>query len=224
MPGEYKSYSAKFEPFERHADRYDAWFDSERGRRVFPLEVQCLKDVLDGLPRPWLEIGVGTGRFAAALGIPHGIDPSTEAIKYAERRGIQVERGFAEKLPYKAGSYATIAMIVTVCFLAEPSKAFAECARVLRPKGSLVVGLVPKHSPWGQLYARKGQQGHPFYLPATFYSCREVVALAERHGMTFIQAQSCLVEQPDKELHDLQPPKPGMHENAGFVGMHFMKQ
>jgi len=32
--------------------------------------------MLPNLPGPWLEIGIGSGRFAQALGIETGIDPS----------------------------------------------------------------------------------------------------------------------------------------------------
>ena len=59
---------AEGKPFEQFADRYDAWFDRERGHRIFGVEAQCLRALLEGVPRPWLEVGVGTGRFAHALG------------------------------------------------------------------------------------------------------------------------------------------------------------
>jgi hypothetical protein len=50
--------------FEALADRYDAWYDGPVGRIAFPLEVECLRPLLKGAPFPWLEVGVGTGRFA----------------------------------------------------------------------------------------------------------------------------------------------------------------
>jgi len=57
------------------ADRYDAWFDSERGRAVFPAEVECLRRVLPFDLSGWVEVGVGAGRFAEALGIPASVAP-----------------------------------------------------------------------------------------------------------------------------------------------------
>ncbi len=53
--------------FDRLAGGYDAWYDGPAGMAVFPSEVARLRPLLAGLPRPWAEIGVGTGRFAAAL-------------------------------------------------------------------------------------------------------------------------------------------------------------
>jgi ubiquinone/menaquinone biosynthesis C-methylase UbiE len=214
-------YGIKVAPFEQLASRYDAWFDGERGRRIFPVEVACLRGLLAGVPRPWLEVGVGTGRFAAALGIEDGIDPSNAVLELARHRGVKVKRGVAEKLPCDDQSYGAVFMIVTVCFLAEPVQAFAECARVLKPGGSLIIGLVPKDSPWGKSYATKGREGHPFYSVTTFYTCQDVIDMAGAHGFALTEASSCLSERPDTEARQLQPPRSGIVGGAGFVGMRF---
>lgn len=51
-------------PFETHAAEYDQWFDSERGSRIFSLELDCLRQAVDTANGHWLEVGVGSGRFA----------------------------------------------------------------------------------------------------------------------------------------------------------------
>ncbi|MFO7650004.1 MAG: hypothetical protein R6X13_01500, partial [bacterium] len=61
-------------PFDAIAAQYDAWYDG-KGKAAFATELAALRPLLARLPRPWLEVGVGTGRFAQALGIPLGIDP-----------------------------------------------------------------------------------------------------------------------------------------------------
>ena len=58
-------------PFDELAAEYDAWFDKE-GSHIFFNEVKAFQGVLPDLPKPWLEIGVGSGRFAQALGIETG--------------------------------------------------------------------------------------------------------------------------------------------------------
>jgi ubiquinone/menaquinone biosynthesis C-methylase UbiE len=73
-------------PFQKLADRYARWFDRPRGRRIFTVEMHAIQDLLEGMPRPWLEVGVGTGRFARALGVDEGIDPSPEVLKIAVRQ------------------------------------------------------------------------------------------------------------------------------------------
>lgn len=54
---------SRFDVFEREAARYDAWFDSEDGRMLFSSELLGLRQLSEVLPRPWLEVGVGTGRL-----------------------------------------------------------------------------------------------------------------------------------------------------------------
>ena len=48
-----------------------------------------------------LEVGVGTGRFAAPLGIHIGLEPSPAMAKLARARGVEVHSGVGENLPYE---------------------------------------------------------------------------------------------------------------------------
>ncbi len=208
-------------PFERLAGRYDAWFDSPTGRRLFRVETRCLRGLLAGAPRPWLEAGVGTGRFAEALGVDEGVDPSRAVLRYAVRRGIKTRRGRAEDLPYADGRFGLVLLVVTICFLDHPGRALAECRRVLTRKGKLVVGLVPRDSLWGKSYACQGARGHPFYAAARFYTAKEVVALAGQAGFALDRAASCLFEQPGHPAPGNPRPRAGIVKNAGFVGLCF---
>lgn len=52
-------------PFEKLAGCYDAWFASPRGRNIFAAEVNTLRDLLEEMPRPWLEVGVSKRRSHA---------------------------------------------------------------------------------------------------------------------------------------------------------------
>lgn len=214
-------HSAGWAPFERWTNQYDQWFDSEKGERIFRVEVACMRKLLVDAPRPWLEIGVGTGRFAEQLGVDEGIDPSPAVLGYASQRGINTRLGEGEDLSYQDNSFGTILLIVTICFLRNPSRVLAECRRVLKPGGFLLLGLVPKNSPWGQIYMAKGQQGHPFYSAATFYTTAEIAAMGERAGFRLEASRSCLVEGPDSVDTAYQPPKDGIVSGAGFVCMQF---
>ena len=89
--------------FGEHAERYDAWFESARGRTLFESEVRCLRRLSNGLPRPWLEVGVGTGRFAQALGVDVGVDPALRALRLAAQRGVQVVTALGEAIPLRIG-------------------------------------------------------------------------------------------------------------------------
>lgn len=60
---EMKRHNSYESPFDHLALECDAWFDKE-GSLIFFIEVQAFTELLPTLPKPWLEVGVGSGRFA----------------------------------------------------------------------------------------------------------------------------------------------------------------
>jgi hypothetical protein len=71
-------------PFDNLASAYDAWFEQE-GKLIFTIEVEAFRKVLPLLSKPWLEVGVGSGRFAQALNIKMGIDPLCQATSNRQK-------------------------------------------------------------------------------------------------------------------------------------------
>ena len=69
-------------------------------------------------------------------------------------------------------------MVTTVCFLDDVLTAFREAFRILKPRGSLLVGFVDKKSQLGKIYEAK-KVNHPFYRFATFYSTEEIIQLLQ---------------------------------------------
>jgi ubiquinone/menaquinone biosynthesis C-methylase UbiE len=171
--------SGAAQPFDRLAARYDAWFDSAEGRPIFDTEVACLADLMSPRSGRWLEVGVGTGRFAQALGVEEGVDPSGPMLAFANRRGISTREGQGEDLPYPDSCFDGVLLVVTLCFLTDPERALRECTRVLQEGGHLFVGFVPSESQWGQFYAHKGGSGHPLYSVARFFRPDQVVEMAQ---------------------------------------------
>jgi len=202
-------------PFEDLAEHYDAWFEGE-GRRIFEIELAALKEVARGLPRPWLEIGVGSGRFAKALGIDLGIDPSKKLLELAKERGVRAMYGRGETLPFRDGSFGAAFLIVTLCFVEDPKAVLQECHRVLKPEGSLVVGLVPQESPWGRFYEAQAQKGHPFYSRAHFFSMPKLRKLLWEIGFRIERCLATLF-QPPGEVAEFEVPREGHCSSAGFV-------
>ena len=214
-------HSVGWAPFERWTSRYDQWFDSEKGERIFRVEAACMRELLVDAPRPWLEVGVGTGRFAEVLHVDEGMDPSPAVLRYASERGIKTHVGEGEDLYYGNSHFGAVLLIVTICFLRNTPRVLSECRRVLKPGGFLLLGLVPKNSSWGQAYMADGQQGHPFYAPATFYTTSEIVDMCERAGFFLEDSRSCLLESPDSIVKAYQPPEKEILSGAGFVCMRF---
>jgi SAM-dependent methyltransferase len=202
-------------PFDNLALEYDTWFDGE-GSLIFSLEVQAFRELSPSLPRPWLEIGVGSGRFAQALGIDTGVDPSIRLVEIAKRRSVTALLGRGEQELFNEESFGTVFLIVTLCFLDSPLEVLKEARRILLPGGKLVLGLVLKESPWGQFYQLKKTQGHRFYKYATFYSCDEVVRLIVQAGFVTDKIVSTLFQRPG-EVHRTEETKEGYFPDAGFM-------
>ena len=202
-------------PFNDLATEYDAWFDGE-GNLIFLIEVQAFEALLPSLPKPWLEIGVGSGRFARALGIETGIDPSTKLVEMARRRGINASPGRGELKVFDEGSFGAVFLIVTLCFLDSPLDVLKEAERILAPGGKIALGLVLKEGPWGKFYQRMKKQGHRFYKYATFYSYDEVVRLLGQAGFSIEQVISTLFQRPAR-VKRMELPRKGYSSSAGFT-------
>lgn len=173
-------------PFDLETDRYDRWF--ERNEETFRAEVTAIESCLCPSERS-VEIGVGTGRFARALSVRYGVDPSRAMLERARRRRIRVVRAVAEALPFQNAAFDVGLMTTTVCFLDSLPRAFDELRRVLRPGGQAVIAMVDRESWLGRRYATRSSES-PFYAGATFRTPAEVEAHLRRAGfdaLTFTQ-------------------------------------
>ena len=201
--------------FDSLAREYDSWFDNE-GRLIFKIEAAAFQDALPVLPKPWLEVGVGSGRFAQALRIATGIDPSMGLIRIARRRGVNVFLANGEDSFFDKETFGAVFLIVTLCFVNSPADVLREAYRILERNGKLAIGLVLRDSPWGQFYQNKKRQGHRFYSHATFYNFEEVKSFLENTGFAIEQVLSTLFQKPG-EVKRMEEPKQGLYEDAGFV-------
>lgn len=161
----------RIEPFEEHTPRYDQWFG--RNLEAYESELLALRDLVTEAHRS-VEIGVGSGRFAAPLSVTFGVEPSPRMAELSRARGIDVVIGVAEALPFPDETFDLALMVTTICFVDDIARALGEVFRVLRANGAFVVGFIDKESPLGQSYERK-REGNPFYGIATFLSTPEVI-------------------------------------------------
>ena len=202
--------------FDAEAERYDAWFDSPKGRVLFENELASIRLLWRDDFRPALEVGVGTGRFAQALGVEFGIDPAAGALRSAERRGIQVKQARGEALPFPDATFGGVLIIATLCFADDALALMREAARVLRPNGHLLIGDIPTDSPWGEHYLRKKVEGHPFYRDAHFYTVAELTKMLCQAELLPVGFSSTLI-QSRPESPEPEAARSEHVERAGFV-------
>jgi ubiquinone/menaquinone biosynthesis C-methylase UbiE len=205
--------------FDLIAEDYDRWYDRPEGRAVFSAELKCLRSVCNRFAGAWLEVGVGTGRFASSLKIKTGIDPSLSMLQIARERGIIAVRARAENLPFPDESFDGILLALTLCFIEDHPKALRECFRVLRPGGSLLAGIIPADGAWGRVYNRKKEAGHPVYAAANFSRIPEILSLFERTGLTVSKAASTLYWSPENSPEPDPRIKQEVDPGAGFLAL-----
>jgi SAM-dependent methyltransferase len=167
--------------FERHAARYDRWFD--RNPAAYRAELDAVAAFMPplGPSSRALEVGIGSGRFAAPLGIRFGVDPARPMLAMARARGLSVAAAVAEALPFPDGAFDAVLMVTVICFLDDPAAAFGEARRVLAPGGRLVLGFLDGDSPPGR-FLRDRAADNPFYEDAHLYGAGDVEALLRAGG------------------------------------------
>ncbi|MDH4164598.1 MAG: methyltransferase domain-containing protein [Nitrospirota bacterium] len=202
--------------FDQNVDRYEAWFIDHP--LAYVSELRAIRELLPN--GSGVEIGVGTGRFAAPLGITRGVEPSRPMAELARKKGIEVAAGVAEHLPYSDGEFDYALMATTVCFLDDIETAFREVHRVLRPGGSFLIGFVDRDSSLGREYLERKDKS-VFYRDATFYSVSDIITQLEKAGFRDHRFRQTLF-RPPADLTETEPVRPG-HGEGSFVVVQALK-
>jgi SAM-dependent methyltransferase len=186
-PGESSSFSpedpGRKRVFERFAAEYDRWYDDH------PDLYRKERLILDPhLPRKGkgLEVGVGSGRFAAPAGILYGLEPSGPLAYRAKVRGVAVIRGLGECLPFRSSSLDYILMMTVICYLDDPVRSLQEAFRVLVPDGKIIIGFIERDGEIAEEYSHE-QEKRRVLTYATFYTAGEVTKFLHTAGFTEIE-------------------------------------
>ena len=179
---------SKIDIFERHSEDYEQWFREHP--ELYKAELEAIRALIPKFEKG-IEIGVGTGRFAAPLDIQGGVEPSAKMAEVAKEKGINVITAIAEKLPLEEESYDFALMVTTICFVDDPLKSLEEIHRILKPGGTVIIGFVDKESKLGRLY-EKNREKSRFYKDATFFSADEIVSLLKESGFGNCQFKQTL--------------------------------
>lgn len=200
--------------FNENVVAYEAWY--EKYPEVYLSEVAALKEQFLKLPEniKGIEVGIGTGRFAKVLGIKEGVEPANEMAAIALKRGIEVVNGTAANLPMR-DMYFDFVLFVTICHLNSVKQAFKEAYRVLKPKGSIVVGFIDKDQKIGKTY-EENRMRSTFFRYANFYSVAQVTKLLKEAGFKDFEYNQTLFGELD-EIKEVQLPKLSYGEGSFVV-------
>lgn len=200
--------------FNSNVKSYDEWYT--KYNEVYLSEVDAIREQLLKLPEniKGIEVGLGTGKFAHLLGIKEGIEPSYEMAQRAIDKGIEVINGTAENLPYKDLHFDFI-LFVTICHLDSIKAALKEAFRVLKHRGSIIIGFIDKNQKIGKAYEEKRRQS-TFFKYANFYSVDQIINLLNETGFKNLEFNQTLFGGLD-EIKDVQLPKKGYGEGSFVV-------
>ena len=94
--------------FGLNIELYEEWF--VKNNNIVKSEIEAIKQLLPKSSEG-IEIGVGTGIFASALGIKTGVEPSEKMRNKAIERGINTINAYAENLPISDKMYDFVLMV-----------------------------------------------------------------------------------------------------------------
>ena len=134
--------------FARHAGQWDRLRALHADEAKVEARISKLLDVSSG--GLLVDMGTGTGRVLELLADRYdralGIDTNQEMLAYARARmqgprfaHVQVRQGDISNLNLGDRTASTVIMHQVLHYLAEPSRAIAEAARILAPGGTLLI-------------------------------------------------------------------------------------
>lgn len=209
------------------ASAYDEWF--ERNRPLFESE---LRAIASAMPDEWaeaVEVGCGTGLFAEQLGVTRGVEPSAPMADRARNRGLTVESGRAEALPFERDSVDLALALGVLGYVEDVDRALAELGRVVNPGGQVVVAFLVAGRGFAALYDEAVANGEypselewetPYPLAmaeaADWRSVDEVLDGLRSVGFVDSITVQTLTNPPETAVRTVESPTPG-HDRGSWV-------
>jgi ubiquinone/menaquinone biosynthesis C-methylase UbiE len=187
--------------FDKYYIEYDKWYDDNRN--IFLSELEALKRAIPS-DKTGLEIGVGTGRFAEALNIQFGLDPSINMLKLAKSRNISVIKGIGEEIPFKDNSFDFVLIATTLAFIQNINKLFEETKRVVKQSGYVIAGIIDSDSFLGEIYKEKTES--KFYSNCKFLSTLQLIEIFKNKNILITEIYQTLFKIPNL-INDVEPVK-----------------
>jgi len=214
--------------FDREARHYDRWYTTVLGKHVDETETRCVLDMLKPVVgMQILDVGCGTGHFSFKLArmdcTVTGIDISSEMLAQARKKAMHegLPVNFlsmdASHLDFKDETFDAVVAITVFEFLGKPVESFNEMFRVLKRNGSLLIGIINRDSPWGEMYlAKKPDKESVFH----FAHLRTLDELKKIHPADFAGFSECLFVPPtsvDEEINADRERELSKSGKGGFI-------
>jgi arsenite methyltransferase len=200
-------------------------------RRPGGLELTDRALRLSALPRGSrvLDVGCADGTVVEYLTLSHGmlatgVDPSTALLDEGARHrpDFDLRHGRAEKLPFADDSFDALLAECSLSLADDPARAVAECARVLRGGGRLLVSDIYRRGRPDGLRALLAEHGFDVeaWEDQSGLLARLVWNIVELHGSTAAFWEAAGVAAPPADLGDRAdgPSEPARSRGLGGLG------
>jgi SAM-dependent methyltransferase len=201
-----------------HADENDRLAVSALGQLEFERTVELIERYLPEPPAPVLDVGGGTGRYAAWLASGgysvHLVEPVPLHVREAEARAaagpaFAVSLGHAGELPARDSTQAVVLLLGPLYHLPDPAErvqVWAESRRVLRPDGIVIAVSINQFA--GVLDSLRhefvdtgfGRVG--YFHPSGQLAAEAVAAGLRVEGVFGVEGPGCLVTDLDERWLD----------------------
>jgi ubiquinone/menaquinone biosynthesis C-methylase UbiE len=167
------------------ASEYDIYYQTETGKLVDKIEKKIVLAHLKNLSKTnWLELGCGTGhwtKFFSKNGLQlTAVDNSEAMLEIARSKNLEnVEfmNADATRLPFPDGRFSGIISITMLEFVDDLEKVLNEINRVLKPRGTLILGCLNALSEPG-----KNKNNDPVFQHARFFTREKLKKMLVRFG------------------------------------------
>lgn len=205
-------------------ERYDAWYETPRGRWIGEIEYRLLVELLrPAAAARILDVGCGSGwftrRFARDGYRMTGVDLDAGMVAFARAHRTATEDYLvadACALPFAPYEFDCCVSVTALCFVRAQARALAEILRVSRSR--IALGLLNRRS---LLYLAKGRGGGKgAYRGAHWHRAAEARALLSAAGATEIELRSAVFLASGGELaRALERILPTRFAAGGFLGL-----
>lgn len=158
-----------------------------------------------------LDVGCGEGAVAACVAPycasvtcvdvnPRSLERARERL--AKHAHVRIEAADVHELPFADAGFDAVLLFHTLNYAERPARALAECARVLRPGGRLVVLCLDRHEQQ-EITAAYGER-HPGFSPRSLRSLltsaglppRSCEVVCSEHRKPYLQVVLAIAKKP----------------------------
>ena len=151
-----------------------------------------------------LDVGSSNGFFVAIakdLGLQaEGIDPSEKAVAAGVKRGLKLHIGFLNDVAFPDNSFDAITLHEVIEHVSDPVSLLKECARILCPRGILLIGTGNTDSWTRRIQKNKwdffDMEKHGGHI--NFFSPKSLGILAPRVGFSIVKVLTHSVKFNEK--------------------------